>query len=162
MVKVECSTTIKRPVEDVFAVLSNPANDVRWSSAALVAELTSPCLVGVGTTSRSVSKILGRRIESKWEVTEFEPNRRLAAQSHSGLFPVHATLTAERSRAARQPPRPNQAEPAGFVKLAEPLMLRMGTRQLQSDLDNLKDLMEANATAPGAGRRPASASCTAT
>ena len=27
MVKVECSATIKRSVEDVFPVLSNPAND---------------------------------------------------------------------------------------------------------------------------------------
>jgi uncharacterized protein YndB with AHSA1/START domain len=98
MVKVECSTTIKRSVEDVFAVLSNPANDVKWSSAALEAELTSPGPVGVGTTSRSVSKILGRRIESKWEVTEFEPNRRLAAQSHSGPFPVQASITAEPDR----------------------------------------------------------------
>ena len=38
-----------------------------------------------------------------------------------------------------------QAEPGGFFKLAEPLMVRMGKRQFQSDLDNLKDLMEANA-----------------
>jgi uncharacterized protein YndB with AHSA1/START domain len=145
MVKVECSTTIKRSVEDVFAVLSNPANDVRWSSAALEAELTSPGPVGVGTTSRSVSKILGRRIESKWEVTEFEPNRRLAAQSHSGPFPVHATLTAEPIEGGTRVIETYHAEPAGFFKLAEPLMLRMGKRQLQSDLDNLKDLMEANA-----------------
>lgn len=36
-------------------------------------------------------------------------------------------------------------EPGGFFKLAEPLAISMAKRQLQGDLDSLKDLMEANA-----------------
>ena len=38
-----------------------------------------------------------------------------------------------------------EGEPGGFFKLAEPLIVSMSKRQFQSDLDNLKDLMEANA-----------------
>lgn len=38
-----------------------------------------------------------------------------------------------------------ELEPGGFFKLAEPLIVSMARRQFQSDLDNLKDLMEANA-----------------
>jgi hypothetical protein len=37
------------------------------------------------------------------------------------------------------------SEPGGFFKLAEPLVVTMAKRQLQNDLDNLRDLMEARA-----------------
>jgi len=67
MAIVTSSTTIQRPVEDVFAVMSNPANDHRWSSAVVEAELTSPGPVGVGTTAHYVGKTLGRRYEAEWD-----------------------------------------------------------------------------------------------
>ena len=38
-----------------------------------------------------------------------------------------------------------QAEPGGFFRLAEPLVVTMSKRQLQNDLDTLRDLMDANA-----------------
>ena len=86
MAAFSSSTTIKRPVEDVFAVMSNPAKEHRWSSAVIEAELTSPGPVGVATTARYVGKIFGRPFESEWEITEFEPNRKLVARSHRTPF----------------------------------------------------------------------------
>jgi hypothetical protein len=38
-----------------------------------------------------------------------------------------------------------EVEPGGFFKLADPLVTRMAKRQFESDLANLKDLMEAHA-----------------
>jgi len=49
----------------------------------------------VGTTSRSISKFLGRRIERESEFTEFEPNRKFAAQCKSGAFPFQLSVTFE-------------------------------------------------------------------
>ena len=145
MAKAEISTTIKRPVEDVFAVLSNPENSPKWSSSSLESKKTSPGPMGVGTTTRSVSKLLGRRIETESEVTEFEPNRKFAAKSKSGPFPFQASMAFEPIEGGTQLNFTIEAEPGGFFKLAEPLIVRMAKRQFQSDLDNLKDLMEANA-----------------
>ena len=145
MAKADVSTTIKRPVEDVFAVLSNPENSPKWSSSALDSKKTSEGPIGVGTTSRSVSKFLGRRIESESEITEFEPNRKFAAHSKSGPFPFQATVTFERIEGGTRVNVTIEAEPGGFFKLAEPLIVSMAKRQFQSDFDNLKDLMEANA-----------------
>ncbi len=145
MARAEVSTTIKRPVEDVFAVLSNPENSPKWSSASLEAKITSSGTFGVGSTARTVSKFLGRRLESEMELTEFEPNRKFAAQSKSGPFPFQISTTLERIEGGTQVNTTIEAEPGGFFKLAEPLIVRMAKRQFQSDLDNLKDLMEANA-----------------
>ncbi len=145
MAKAEVSTTIKRPVEDVFAVLSNPENSPKWSSSSLEAEQTSPGPIGVGTTARSVGKFLGRRIESESEITEFEPNRKFAVQSKSGPFPFQASMNFEPIEGGTRVNVTFVAEPGGFFKLAEPLVMSMAKRQFQSDLENLKDLMEANA-----------------
>jgi uncharacterized membrane protein len=145
MAKADVSTTINRPVEDVFAVLSNPENSPKWSSSWVESKITSVGPIGVGTTSRSATKLFGRRIESEFEVTEFEPNRKFAARSKSGPFPSQLWVTFERIEGGTRLNLTIEAEPGCFFKLAEPLMVRMAKRQFQSDLDTLKDLMEANA-----------------
>ncbi len=145
MAQVEISTTIKRPVEDVWAVISNVENNPKWSSAALEAKQTSTGPIGVGTTARYVGKFLGRRIESESVVTEFEPNRKYTWDSTSGPFPIKGSVTLEPIEGGTRVNATFDAEPAGFFKLAEPLVMSMGKRQFQGDLDNLKDLMEANA-----------------
>jgi len=145
MATFTCGTVIKRPVEDVFTVLSNPANDPIWSSAVLEAKQTSPGPIGVGTTARFVSKLLGRRIETDWEIIEFEPNQRFVALSKSRPFPVEVSMTFEPTEGGTRVSVMYEAEPGGLFKLTVPLFVSMGKRQLQSALDNLKDLMEANA-----------------
>lgn len=145
MARVEISSMIKRPVEDVFAVLSNVENNPKWSSAALEAKQTSPGPIGVGTTARFVGKFLGRRIESDSVITEFEANRKFSFESKSGPFPIKGSNTVEQIEGGTRVTATFDVEPGGFFKLAEPLVISMAKRQLQGDLDNLKDLMEANA-----------------
>ncbi len=145
MARAEFSTTIKRPVEDVFAVISNIENTPKWTSGALEAKQTSPGPIGVGTTARSVNKFLGRRIENESEITEFEPNRKYSWQSTSGPFPLQGSVTLAQIEGGTRVNSIIEAEPAGFFRLAEPLIVSIAKRQFQSDLDNLKDLMEANA-----------------
>jgi len=145
MAKADITTTIKRPLEDVFAVLSNPESSPTWSSSSIESKKTSAGPIGVGTTWRSVSKFLGRRIETEMEMTEFEPNRMFASRSKSGPFPLQATVTFERVEGGTRVDATIEAEPGGFFKLAEPLIVSIAKRQFQSDFDNLKDLMEANA-----------------
>lgn len=145
MATAEVSTTIKRPVGDVFAVVSDPESSPKWSSSALESTKTSEGPIGVGTTSRSVSKFLGRRIDTEMEVTEFEPNRRFTVRGTSGPFPLQATVTFEGSDGETRVDAIIEAEPGGFFKVAEPLIVSIAKRQFQSDFDNLRDLMEANA-----------------
>ena len=50
MVKIEVSAVIDRPVEDVFAFMSNPENDPQWQSDTAETKITSQGPMGVGTT----------------------------------------------------------------------------------------------------------------
>jgi uncharacterized protein YndB with AHSA1/START domain len=145
MARFEVSTTIKRPVEDVFAVLSDFSNGSKWASGqAEPAVKTSDGPIGVGTTWHDVSKIVGRRFESDIEFTEFEPDRRIVF-TMTKPFPITSTVTLEPVVGGTRVSQAIQAEPGGFFKLAEPLVVTMSKRQLQNDLDNLRDLMDANA-----------------
>ena len=73
MIAFEKSIFINRPQQEVFDFVSNPANDPQWRSGAESAEWTSEGPVGVGSTYRSVDKLLGRKIEGTTEVTIWDP-----------------------------------------------------------------------------------------
>jgi uncharacterized protein YndB with AHSA1/START domain len=145
MARFDCSTTIKRPVEDVFAVMSDFSTGSKWASAATEpAQKTSEGPIGVGSTWHVISKVVGRRIETDVEYTEFEANRKIA-YAITKPFPLTSTVTFEPVADGTRVSQIVQGEPAGFFKLAEPLTVKMSKRQFQGDLDNLRDLMDANA-----------------
>ena len=145
MARAELSVVIDRPVEDVFAVLTDPEKQPEWSSATLEATKTSPGPVDVGSRARFVAKFLGRRIENESEVTEFEPNRRFTADAKSGPFPFRIAMTFTPVDPGTRVDLTIEAEPGGFFRIAEPLFVSLGKRQFESDLATLKDLMEAGA-----------------
>ena len=145
MAKFETSIVINRPLEEVFALLSNAENDLKWQSGTIEAKKTSDGPIGVGTTWRTVSRFLGRRIESESEITEYELNRKFAFKTKSGPIPFEGWMTCERVEGGTRINTKFEAEIGGFFKLAEPLVASMGKRQIEADFANLKDLMEAHA-----------------
>jgi uncharacterized protein YndB with AHSA1/START domain len=56
MAKIEASVAINRPVEAVFARLTDVGNWSEWNPRLLEVEQTSKGPMGVGTTFRGVSK----------------------------------------------------------------------------------------------------------
>jgi uncharacterized membrane protein len=145
MATLEISTVINRPVEEVFAFVVDPENYPKWMSGISEVTITSAGPIGVGTTYRSVLTFLGRRIETEAEFTEYEPNHSYAQKSKSGPFPAQNRGTFERMEGGTLVNVTLAAEPGGFFKLAEPLLVSMLKRQFQADLANLKELMESRA-----------------
>ena len=145
MAQFEINFVINRPVEEVFAFGSNYENNSKWVSGVIEVKKTSEGPIGVGTTYRTVLTFLGRRIESEAECTEYEPNRSFAMKSTSGPFPVENQSTFERVEGGTRVTFSTVAEPGGFFKLAEPLLVSMVKRQFEADFAKLKDLLEAHA-----------------
>lgn len=143
LARAGCEITIHRPVEDVFAVLSNAENDPKYSSLVVEAHKTSIGPIGVGTTARLVSKMFGRRVENEWKVTEFVPNRTYAWQRTSGGAPLGGRMTFEEIDGGTRVRATIEAEPEGLLRFAGPLIATMGRRGFEKDLANLKNLMEA-------------------
>jgi uncharacterized protein YndB with AHSA1/START domain len=86
--------TIRRSAEDVFAFLADFENVPAWNHAIEETKKTSDGQVGVGTTYRQI-RSMPRRSEEGFEVTDFEPGRRLAVQGRVGPFPSRVSYLLE-------------------------------------------------------------------
>lgn len=143
MAKAEVSTTIDRPVADVFAVLTDVEKNASWSSAAISGRKTSPGPVGLGTTAREISKFLGRRIEVDSEIVEFQPDRTFSYVTSSGPFPFRGSFTVEPTDGGTRVTARFEAQPTGLFKIGDGLFGILARRQFEGDLATLKRLMEA-------------------
>jgi uncharacterized protein YndB with AHSA1/START domain len=145
MAKIEVSTVINRPIEEVFAVLSNEENRSKWSSTTIEVKKTSEGPIGAGTTWRGVDRIFGRRMERDFVYTAYEPNRRITEKSTSGPVPFEVQFIYEPTTGGTWVIIIAEAQPSGLFKLAGPLLMRIRKRQFATDLANLKAMMEAHA-----------------
>ncbi len=145
MAKIEISTVINRPVEEVFAVVSNNENAPKWNTSSIEVKKTSAGPIGRGTTWRSVGNLIGQRVESESEIVEYEPNRKITSKGKQGPIQTKSQVTFENVEGGTRVNVTLEGEPGGFFKLAEPLLVTLGKRQFEAALANLKDLMEARA-----------------
>ncbi len=143
MARIEASVVINRPIEEVFAFVTDFEKAPQWMSELVEAKQTSEGPVGVGTTISAVASPLGRRIESTQEVVEYEPNAKYAIKSTSGPVASKDGYTFEAVAGGTKITRVAEAEMSGFFRLAEPLAGRMMRRQFETNFANLKDLLEA-------------------
>jgi uncharacterized protein YndB with AHSA1/START domain len=89
MPSAQRSVRIARPVADVFAFFTDPANEQRWRSSHLK-EFQSHEPLAVGTRVRQVlAGPMGRDIDADIEVTELDQDARYAFRTIAG--PVRPT-----------------------------------------------------------------------
>ena len=87
MITINSSTTICRPADQVFEFITNQENAQLWLSGWLETRSTSET-TGVGSTWIDVVEVLGRRVESEYQLSELEPGRKIAFKSIRGVFPI--------------------------------------------------------------------------
>src|SRR5690242_9629208 len=98
MARFEINLVIKRPVEEVFAFVSNPENQPRWRTATLEITRISDAPLDVGSVVRGRFTFLGRPFEGNLEILVREPHRRYATRLVEGPFPLQAEYTLEPDR----------------------------------------------------------------
>ena len=110
---------------EVLTFVGNVENNLQWQSGVLEARVTSEGPMGVGTTYRYVTQLLGRRIETDGESTEYKPNRKYSFKSTSGPFPIEGGFTFEAAEGGTKVTLAVEEDMGGFFKMAEPLVARM-------------------------------------
>ena len=86
------STTIQRPVEEVFAFLADGENDQKFSARIIEIEKKTEGPAGVGTVYASTAKDGGVKAKHEFELTEFEPSSRIRWKELSRSTPVIVPL----------------------------------------------------------------------
>ena len=124
MIKIEQKLEINRTVADVFAFLTDHENDSKWRSGVVESRKTSEGPVGVGSTGSEVLQFLGRRMETSYEITEFEQDKKLSFKTTSGPVPMEGGYLLEASGGGTRIAFSIQGDASGFFKLAEPVLAR--------------------------------------
>jgi uncharacterized protein YndB with AHSA1/START domain len=141
MIHIEESIIIQRPIEDVFAFMSETANLPLWQTDVLEARHTPEGPVQVGTQLRLVRVMMGRKIEATAAISEYAPPTCYAYQSMTGYF-VTGVNTCEAARGGTKVTTKFDLQTGGLFPLAEPVVGRSIRRGVQSHLATLKDVLE--------------------
>ncbi|MFW6092090.1 MAG: SRPBCC family protein [Actinomycetota bacterium] len=142
-VDVTTEIVINRRLDDVAAYAADPTNAPEWYANIMSVEWQTPPPLTTGSKLAFVAHFLGRRLAYTYEVTAYEPGRRLTMRTAHGPFPMETAYTwdpfdGNRTRMTLR----NRGEPRGFSRIAAPALGAAIRRANRKDLARLKELLE--------------------
>jgi uncharacterized membrane protein len=142
-VDVLTEIVIRRPAVVVAAYAADPSNAPAWyANITSISWEPSPPL-RAGSRVAFTAEFLGRHLAYTYEITEFIPAKRLVMRTKQGPFPMETTYAWHPAGDhSTQMTLRNRGEPAGFSKLAAPLMASAMRHANRKDLRNLRTILE--------------------
>jgi uncharacterized protein YndB with AHSA1/START domain len=141
MVDVSVERVIARPRDEVAAYVVDPGNAPEWYENIKAVDWRPP--LAVGSELGFVAQFLGRRLQYTYVVRELVAGERLVMATAQGPFPMETTYEfADAPGGATRMTLRNRGEPAGFKKVAGPVMARAMRRANEQDLRRLQALLE--------------------
>jgi uncharacterized membrane protein len=142
-VDVRTEVEIARPRAQVAAYAADPDNATAWYQNIKSVEWRSPRPLTVGSRLAFVATFLGRRLAYTYEVREHVPGERFVMSTTEGPFPMETTyLWEDAGDGATRMTLRNRGEPAGFGRVAAPVMARAMRHANAKDLARLKAILE--------------------
>jgi Polyketide cyclase / dehydrase and lipid transport len=142
MIRFEESVVIERPPAQVFAFVSDPRNDTEWTAWIVEVRQTSVGPLGVGASFVQGARFLRRRLEVPFELTAYEPNRKMALMPTRGPVRLAARRSVEPGEAGTRVTIEGWGQSGFFLNLLEPLIALAARRRLKIALVRLKHVLE--------------------
>jgi len=142
MLKFSADLKVNRPVDQVFAWLTNADNQSKFEKSSLKMEALTPGPWRAGTQFRELRDLGGRKTEVLSEIAELESNRRFVIHSKTGPGWL-GTWNFEPEGAGTRLRWTGQLTMQGFARLFEPLIGRQMDAQIASQFAQLPQLIEA-------------------
>ena len=141
-IDVTATTTIEVPRDQVASYVVDNRNDPAWIGGISESELLGDPPMVVGSRVRRVASFMGKRIEYVNEVTRLDAGLVLEMRSVKSPFQMHITYTFEDVGGTTQTSVRVQGDPSALYRLAGPLLSRQVKKNVQADLERLKDILE--------------------
>ena len=142
MININSNKLIFRPITQIFDFVSKPENDFQWQYGTLTSGHISDGGIGLGSFFRSIGHFMGRRIQSTFEVTEFEPNMKYGFKSLSGPMQSHTLYTFELAGGGTRVNIATQASAINLLQVEDAILEKKMKKQLKENLAMLKDILE--------------------
>lgn len=142
---IEESVVVARPVEDVFSFVEDLEREPLWHSRTVEAHFLDEGPNRVGRRCREVVTFPGRRMEFLLEISRYEPPHRIEVRVVEGPYPGEQLFRCESEgdgcRLTNVFPSPAAGGLLGGV--TAPLITWLAAREARSDLQTLRDILEA-------------------
>ena len=135
--RFDLEVTIERPVEAVFAYVSDVRNLPEWQESAVSAEW-----IEEGSSFRESRTFLGRTAQLELEVTTFEQDRRFDVKAVTGPVRFEIRHTFEAVEGGTVLRVSAEAAIGGALRFAASMAKKQAERQFRSDLERLKAVLE--------------------
>jgi uncharacterized membrane protein len=130
---------IERPAAEVFDYLSDFENNPRWQGGMRACQWTSEAKREVGSTYVQEARFLGRRIDTHFRVSAYEPGESISIESTKSTFPIQVTRSVESLGEGRCRVRAHiRGQPTGLLKLFSGMV----KSSVKKDYRKLKALLE--------------------
>lgn len=138
----EASNTVEiaRPPADVFAFLADGTTNSQWRAA--VTDISLKSGHGKGAIyEQGVKGPFGRRVPADYEITAYEPNRRIAFRAIAGPVRPEGSYELEPTDGGTRVTFSLSCSPSGFAKLTTPMVAK-AMRSEVAQLDRLRAVLE--------------------
>lgn len=143
VIRFDLHIQIYRPLKQVFTFVITPENNFEWQYGTLASAQTSQGEICLGTRFRTVWLFMGRRIETLYQVTELEANKRYGFASLAGPVDSRAYYAFEMVKGGTRIQLSTETNPRGLFK-TEDAMVQKFKKQYQENLALLKNVLEAH------------------
>lgn len=135
-------TTINRPIEEVFAFITDHSNDRLWKPFVTESRKISTGPIGVGARFEIVTVAWGYRHSGEVEILEYEPCCSFVYKGHDKIFPFVGQLWFSTIPAGTHLQGHVQFQAQGLWKLLAPLPLLFFRSQTKHTFARLKQILE--------------------
>jgi uncharacterized membrane protein len=142
MVTLEEHLRIDAPVEHVFEYLSRFENDTQWRTEVTSSRRTTPTDRGIGERYEQQLVVDGQEIGIDFEVTDYDPNRRIGFRGTAGDLTGRGTYEFAADGASTEVSVRADIEVSGALQATEPYIRNVVGRTGREDFDRLRELLE--------------------
>ena len=142
MINLEFDTLVDRPIEDVFAFLSNPLNTPQWQLLILQIEQVVPGAIGLGSKFKVQAQAMGRTMDGMMEITAYEPPTKFGFTNKAGPLEMAITFTLKAVGTGTKVTLHVQGNPGGLLKFAEGPLTQQIKNQMEASIATLKSVLE--------------------
>lgn len=140
MIVSKVQKIIKRPPEEVFDYITDPAKSVLWQSS--VAEIQASPGLTKGSSGMVVMGLFGRRMVSRFEVIENDGHSYYRARSTQGPIEYDSTQRVDPVPEGSQVSFVTKIDAGTVFRLAETALQAIAKARFEADLETLKALLE--------------------
>ena len=142
MVKIQGSTVIARPVEEVFDFVADERNERKYNPNLVWVEKVTPGPISEGTRWAAMVESRGRQLDMDLEVTEYARPSRLGSTTSMPTAEISGAVTFLPDVDGTRLGWSWDLQPLGWARFMGPVLARLGRRQEEKLWAGLKHYLE--------------------